>query len=337
MKLIDTKGLMKHITASAQLAAALEVSGWPKPGNVHRTRDHPDARYEHFLVGAIALGSSVEAAALKGLRVARKQIGISEMGVGKLVKRAVSDIAESHNGGNTHLGVCFLFIPLAAAAAKTYIETGEISPSFLRRNVKEIMESTTPRDAIEVYEAIASVSSQHELGKVDGDRAPDVYDRRARLRILKDKITLFDVMYESSFYDSVAEELVTAMEISFELGYKELMETFNRTHDINVATVHTFLRILSTTPDTFIARKVGLKRTSDIKKAVDLARKETMWVSETAEQVLKLGGLTTKEGEAMLWEFDRKLQSLGKDYSPGTTADLTAAALMIALLCGLKF
>ncbi len=331
------KGLIKHIGASAQLAAVLEVSGWPKPGNVHRTMDHSDARYEHFLAGSIALGSTVEAAAIRGLTIAKKQIAISKIGVGKLVKRAVSDVAESHHGGNTHLGVCLLFVPLAAAAAKTYIETGEISPTILRSNVKEIMKLTTPKDAIEIYEAIVSVSSPRELGKVSGNQAPDIYDRRAKRKILADRISLFDVMKEASSYDSVARELVTGMEVSFDVGYKELVETFNRTRDINIATVHTFLRILSRIPDTFIARKVGIKWTNDIKKAVEMGSKETMWISETAEEILKLNGLTTKEGEASLWEFDSKLQNLGKDYSPGTTADLTAAALMIALLCGLKF
>jgi len=50
-----------------------------------------------------------------------------------------------------------------------------------------------------------------------------------------------------------------------------------------------------------------------------------------------MGGLTTREGTSLIWKFDKKLQSLGEDYNPGTTADLTAAALMIAFLLGLKF
>lgn len=334
---MGTKNLIKHIRSSAQLAAVLEVSGWPKPGNVHRTMQHSDARYEHFLAGSVALGSAVEDAALKGMMVAKNRLDLPSIGVGKLVKKSVSDIAKSHRGGNTHLGVCLLFIPLASAAAKSHVGASEISPAVLRSNVRQIMESTTPKDAVDVYEAITLVSSPHEMGKVGGERAPDLYDKQAKRKILADGITLFDVMKQASSYDTIARELVTGMEVSFEIGYKSLMETFNYTRDINVATVHTFLKILAMVPDTFIARKIGLKSASDIKKAVQLGREETMWISETAEKVLELGGLTTKDGEASLWEFDRKLQSLGKDYSPGTTADSTAAALMIALLCGLKF
>ncbi|MBS7637658.1 triphosphoribosyl-dephospho-CoA synthase [Candidatus Bathyarchaeota archaeon] len=334
---MKTKKLLEHIRFSAELAAALEVSGWPKPGNVHRTIDHSDTRFEHFLAGSVALGSSVEASARKGLEVAKGRLDISRIGVGGLVRKAISDISESHKGGNTHLGICLMFVPLAASASKTYVENGEISLGDLRDNVSEVMWFSTPQDAVAVYKAIALVSSPYELGRFERGEAPDLYDKQAERKILEAGISLFDVMKVASPYDTVARELTNGMEISFKIGYKELVETFNRTGDINVATVHTFLRILSKVPDTFIARKVGLRKESDVKKAVEIGRRETMWVSEMAEHILNLGGLTTERGNASLWEFDRKLQGLGEDYSPGTTADLTATALMIALLCGLKF
>ncbi len=335
--MLNQKDLAKHVRYSAQLAAVLEVSGWPKPGNVHRTADHSDTRYEHFLAGSIALGSSIESAALRGLKVAEGRLDISRIGIGKLVKKAVIDVAGSHEGGNTHLGVCLLFVPLAASAAKTGVETDGISPKALQNNVKEIMRATTPRDAVAVYEAITLVSTPRELGNLSGRLAPDLYDGRAKRRMVEDRISLFDIMADVSSYDTIAKELTSGMENSFEIGYKELMDAFNRTGNLNTATAHTFLRILSKIPDTFIARKIGLKKTSNIEKAVEMGIRETTWISETAEQVLGMGGLTTANGKAALWEFDSKLQSLGEDYNPGTTADLTAAALMIALLCGLKF
>jgi triphosphoribosyl-dephospho-CoA synthase len=329
--------LIKHIGTSSQLAAVLEASGFPKPGNVHRTKDHSDTRYEHFLAGSIVLGSSVEKSAIKGYASAMGRITLSEIGIGKLVNKAVSDIENAHNGGNTHLGTCFLFIPLAAAAAKTYIEMGKISLDALRNTVKNIMKSTTSKDAVESYKAIKMVSSIHELGRNSFSEAPDLFDKKARSKILEDGITLFDVMNESSPYDTVARELVTGLEISFKIGYEELVETFENTYDINTATVHTFLRILSKIPDTFIARKIGLKKTSNIRKAVEIGKNSIIWISKKAEEILDLGGLNTQNGTSLLWEFDKELQHLGKKYSPGTTADLTASSLYIALLSGLKF
>ncbi len=331
------KKLLQHIRFSAELAAALEVSGWPKPGNVHRTRDYSDTRYEHFLASSISLGHSIESAALKGFMVAKNRLSISKIGIGKLIKKAIFDIKKSHKGGNTHLGICLLFIPLATAAAKTYIEVGNFSLNVLQNNIKKVIRSTTPKDAISVYEAISLVSSPHELGRVNDTHTPDIYDKNAYRKILENKISLFDVMKESSSYDSVARELVTGMNISFNIGYRELIETFNYTKDINIATVHTFLRILSKVPDTFIARKIGLRKVSNIKEAVKIGIEETKWISEIAEKILNLGGLTTEKGTKLLWDFDHKLQNLGEDYNPGTTADLTANALFIALLRGLKF
>jgi len=53
---------------AAQLAACLEVSGTPKPGNVHRAFDFPDTRFEHFLAGGVALGPATREVAGGGVR-----------------------------------------------------------------------------------------------------------------------------------------------------------------------------------------------------------------------------------------------------------------------------
>lgn len=107
------------IMRSAQLAAALEVSGWPKPGNVHRIVDLVGTRFEHFIAGAIALGPSVREAALQGVKVSLGKLQMSDIEVGRYIKEAVSEVKRWHRGGNTHLGISLLFIPLAAAAGLT--------------------------------------------------------------------------------------------------------------------------------------------------------------------------------------------------------------------------
>lgn len=328
---------VNQIVIAAQLAAMLEVSGWPKPGNVHRTADLSDTRYEHFLASAAALGSAVRKVAMQGVKAGKGNIKVSEIGLGKYMKQMISDIKSWHRGGNTHLGVSLLFIPLAAAAGKTYAETGKISARRLHKNVKRIMRLSTPCDATEVYDAILMVSTKQELGQVNGGVAPDLYDKDAKKRLLKDKTSLYDAMVTASSWDTLADEWVTGMKISFEVGYPTFLEVFRNVGDINAATVHTFLMILSKFPDTFIARKVGLKETADIKKGVEIGRRKTRWISERAGSILKLGGLTTKKGREALGEFDRVLQEARGKLNPGTTADLTAATLMIALLCGFRF
>ncbi|MCS7113345.1 MAG: triphosphoribosyl-dephospho-CoA synthase [Nitrososphaerota archaeon] len=331
------KRLVEYIRRCAELASALEVSGWPKPGNVHRVRDRSGTRFEHFIAGSIALGSVIGDAALKGVMAAKGRLDLSRIGVGRLVRRAVMDIMSSHYGGNTHLGICLLFIPLSIASAKTYVEGYGFEEYALRMNIDSVIRSTTPIDAVNIYKAIAMANPPSRMGRVRYGRSPDLYDRDAYAKILEGNITLYDVMLESSSYDSIARELVTGMEISFEYGFRYLIETFESSKDINTAIVHTFLRILSRFPDTFIARSVGLKFESDVRRAVEIGVRETLWVSIEAGRILDLGGLNTDEGRDALWRFDGKLHSLGREYNPGTTADLTASSLMIALLNGLKF
>jgi len=331
------RDIPEYVMLCAQLAAALEVSGWPKPGNVHRTKDFRETRFEHFLAGAVAMGPTMREAAVRGVKIGKGELDASALGLGKLIRRAVHDIKLWHKGGNTHLGTCILFTPLAAAAGRSMVDNRQIELTNLRRNVASVMESTTPQDATDVYEAILMVSSESELGRYGVEGAPDLYDPESRRKLLEGDISLFDAMKTASGWDSIAKELVTGMRISFELGYPTLTKVFQETCDINVATVHTFLTILSKVPDTFIARKIGHEKSSDIRRAVELGRREIRWLSKAAASILEKGGLTMEEGREAAWALDRRLQEGGGDLNPGTTADLTSASLMIGLLQGLRF
>ena len=64
------------VMISAQLAAALEVSGWPKPGNVHRMANFEDTTFEQFIAGSIALGPQARMAALRGIEAGRRKIDL---------------------------------------------------------------------------------------------------------------------------------------------------------------------------------------------------------------------------------------------------------------------
>jgi triphosphoribosyl-dephospho-CoA synthase len=92
--------------------------------------------------------------------------------------------------------------------------------------------------------------------------------------------------------------------------------------NLNTAVVHTFLKILSEHPDTFIARKAGAEKS----RAVSL----------DARKILNLGGLETPTGRESLCEFDKRLRASGNMLNPGTTADLTAAALALCTLSGYR-
>ncbi len=309
--------IAEHVSKCLQLAVFLEVSAYPKPGNVHRTADFQETRYEHFLASAVASAPSFRNAAEKGVLMAQGKIDPDELEMGKIIKDAVEQVGTWQSGGNTLLGTIILLTPIASAAGITLNEK-PFSISKLRKNVKFVVESTTPIDAVNVYDAI-SVAEPGGLGK-----APklDVTDSASKQKILKDNVALFDVFKISSSWDSISSEWVNDYSITFDLGYPYFVEMFEKTNDVNIATVHTFLKILSEVPDTLVARKLGLARAEEI--------------SIQAKQVLKAGALTTRKGREELFQLDDKLRDAKHRLNPGATADLTAAVLSVAVLDGYR-
>jgi triphosphoribosyl-dephospho-CoA synthase len=110
--------------------------------------------------------------------------------------------------------------------------------------------------------------------------------------------------------------------ITFDIGYPFLVRQLEATRDTNAATVNTFLKILSEVPDTLVARKAGLDKAKE--------------VSIEAQRVLEMGNLTTLERKKSLQQFDQKLRDPAHKLNPGATADLTSAALTLAILNGYR-
>jgi len=309
----------KLISKCLEMAILFEVSA-KKPGNVNFVVGFEGTRVEHFLASAVAAAPSFEEAAKRGIAVANGKMKISEVNMGQLMKTCVADIDASQHGGNTLLGTVMLFIPMAVAAGMTPVNAkGEFNLTKLRENIKLATESTTAQDAVELYEAIAIANPS---GLND---APDlsVTNSESKRRLIKENVSLFKVFQIAAGYDDICYEWVNNFPISFDLAYPYLSDQlFKKKKCLNTAITHTFLKVLSERPDTFISRKVGLEKTRT--------------VSKDAASVMQLGGLETSEGRESIWEFDKKLREFGNDYNPGTTADITAATLALCTLSGYR-
>ena len=307
----------KHISKCLELAILLEVSA-DKPGNVNFVVGFEGTRCEHFLASAVAAAPSFEEAANRGIAVSNNKLCISDVGMGQSIKKCVADINAWQKGGNTLLGTVILFMPIAVAAGMTPTKGSfDFEIPRLRENVKLAVESTTPEDAVHLYEAI-------DIAKPSGlNGAPDldVNDPNSKERILKENVSLYQVFKIAAGYDDVCSEWVNNYPITFNLAYPYLVEQL-KSRDLNTAIIHTFLKVLSEHPDTFIARKVGIEKTREI--------------SLDAKKVLKLGGVETSKGRKSILEFDRKLRESGNHFNPGTTADITAAALALCTLSGYR-
>ncbi|MDO9044869.1 MAG: triphosphoribosyl-dephospho-CoA synthase [Methanobacteriaceae archaeon] len=292
-----------YIAKSAQIASVLEVSGHPKPGNVHRTQDFHDMVFEDFLISGVVIGDVMRKAALRGQK-ANENLDFSHIKLGELILDAVKE-TNKWVDNNTNLGIIMMLTPLSAAAA--------MNDDFfhLRTNFTKIMAYTTPEDAVNLYKSIALA----DAGGMGGRENLDVTRDQSQIELRENKINMFDILKISADWDLLASELTTSMPVTFETGFP----TFKRiqtNYGTNSATVQTFLTILSQFPDTLISRKYGLQK----------AQK----VSREAKKILDLGGILTPDGENALRTFDKELSS--NNLNPGTTADITAASIMVAFL-----
>jgi triphosphoribosyl-dephospho-CoA synthase len=294
-----------------------EVSAYPKPGNVHRTRDYPDTRFEHFLASAVACRGSFEIAAEKGSLIGKGELRPGSALVGSIIRDAAVNAIHSQRGGNTSLGTVTLLVPLAVAAGMEF-SRNHISLHRLRLNLKRILRSTTAADTIAFYEAVKS-SKPGGLGK-----APqlDLRDPLSKPQILRRKIRLLDVFRIAAGWDSICLEWITDYSTTFDLGYPYFKKELSKTRDINQATVDTYLRILSEKPDTLIARKAGTRK--------------ARWASNRAKKALALGGAKTIAGRKQIERLDDELRTNGNILNPGATADLTASVVALATLSGYK-
>jgi triphosphoribosyl-dephospho-CoA synthase len=305
------------ISKCIELAVLLEVSAH-KPGNVSVVTDFDGTRYEHFLASAVAASSSFERAAERGIAVAEGRIRVSQVGVGEIIKDCVLDIDAWQHGGNTLLGAVILLVPVAVSAGMTPNDKGAFDVAKLRKNVKLIVESTTPEDAASVYEAIG-IAKPNGLG---GAPDLDVKDPASIGRIRAERVSLLDVFKIAAEYDLVCSEWINNYPVSFDVAYPLLTQRIKETGNVYVATICTFLRVLAEYPDTLIARKAGIERARE--------------VSQMASEILRLGGPETESGKKGLKEFDLRLRKESNLLNPGTTADIMAAALALCVLGGYR-
>jgi triphosphoribosyl-dephospho-CoA synthase len=199
---------------------------------------------------------------------------------------------------NTNLGIILLLAPLARAALR--------AGGSLRDGVREVLSATTVADAAEVYAAIRRARP----GGLGAAAAEDV--------AAAPSVALRDAMALAAERDSVAREYATGFDITFGIGAPALRAARSSGLDWSDTVVETYLRLLATVPDTHIARKLG----PAVAKAVSLR----------AREVEQAGGVRTEDGRRALAAFDAELRGPTNSHNPGTTADLTCAALFVVIL-----
>jgi triphosphoribosyl-dephospho-CoA synthase len=202
------------------------------------------------------------------------------------------------SAGNTQFGALLVVTPLLRAAAE-----GDCSPA----GAGAVAEATTVEDAADFYRAFEHVDVAVDdppagMEPLDVRRGADAVPA-----VRERGLTLFDVMARSTDVDGLAREWVGGFERSFHAADR-LLDIEGPVPD---RAARVFLELLADEPDTFVAINHG-DATADR-------------VSAQAAEAL--------DGDRDPWALADELVAEG--VNPGTTADLVAAGLFVALQRGL--
>jgi triphosphoribosyl-dephospho-CoA synthase len=227
--------------------------------------------------------------------------------LGETVRLAVEATAR-WTRSNSNLGIVLLLAPIARAALLNSWRAKPGMNDALREAVRRVVDATTVDDAREVYAAIR-LAAPGGLGRVaDQDVAHEP------------TVTLLGAMRLASDRDAVAREYATGFELTFTTGAPALARARGDGLGWNDAGVETFLTLLAAGPDTHIVRRSGAALALD--------------VTRLAQSALAAGGVRTAAGRDAIARMDSALTDPRHAANPGTSADLTAAAIFVVLLGG---
>jgi triphosphoribosyl-dephospho-CoA synthase len=213
--------------------------------------------------------------------------------VGEAFERAVAGMSQQE-GDNTQFGSLLLLVPLVRAASE-----GEVTPE----SASAVVEATTVADAADFYRAFEHVDVLVDDPPEDG---PDLDVRRgadAVPAVEERELTLSDVMALSADRDGVAREWTGGFARTFDAA-ERLGELTGPASD---RAAQVFLELLAEEPDTLV---------------------ETAHDRETAERVRERARATLDDQEDPTALAD---ELVARGVNPGTTADVVAAGVFVAL------
>ena len=194
-----------------------------------------------------------------------------------------------------HLGIILLLAPLSI------LERGEPA----RIQLQQLLAELTVDDAECVYRAIR-LANPGGLG--------DAPEQDVRF---EPTVTLLEAMNLAADRDMIARQYANGYADVFDFGVPAFLEGFEKFGNVEAAIVDSQLRWLAAFPDSLISRKNGPSVAEDVRSR--------------ASEVQKLGGIATPEGRRAGVALDEYLRSDGNKLNPGTTADLIAACVFVAL------
>ena len=202
-------------------------------------------------------------------------------------------------GCNTNLGIILLCVPIVEAL---YMDKDH---KFHQNNLKEVISSINEKQTKNIYKAI-------NLAKAGGMDSKDKFD----LNNNKSKdFTLLEAMNFASSYDYIAGEYSNNFDNIINTISVNWRKYFKLMGNGESATTATFLKLISSNPDSLIARKHGLDKAKEVSE-----RFVTI-----ADEYCASKNPNNLNNELLLLDSELKIQGL----NPGTTADVVVASIFL--------
>ncbi|PSQ56408.1 triphosphoribosyl-dephospho-CoA synthase [Halobacteriales archaeon SW_8_68_21] len=317
----------------ATLALLVEVAGTPKPGNVDRHRDLDDLRFESFLGGAVGARAGLELAA----ETANGGSADEAPAVGEAFERAVEGMA-ARAGTNTQFGCLLLLTPLVRAAADP---DWDLSPA----GVDAVCRGTTVDDAVAFYRAFEAVDvavDDPPSGAADldvrrgSDAEPALREREATLR---DVLALSAEAADSTDSDRVSDRNAAEWVEGFPRTFRAAEWILTDEGPLADRAARAFLGLLAAEPDTLVASARGAETAREASTRARATLEPDEGEPNEGDATGPVGSVDAVDAETVHRADRAAAESLAEAFvaegiNPGTTADLTCAALFVALRRG---
>ena len=202
-------------------------------------------------------------------------------------------------GCNTNLGIILLCVPIVEAL---YMDKDH---KFLQSNLEKVINSINEKQTKNIYKAI-------NLAKAGGMDSKDKFD----LNDNKSKdFTLLEAMNFASSYDFIAGEYSNNFDNIINTISVNWRNYFKLMGNGESATTATFLKLISSNPDSLIARKHGLDKAKEVSE-----RFKTI-----ADEYCASKNPNNLNNQLLLLDSELKIQGL----NPGTTADVVVASIFL--------
>ena len=202
-------------------------------------------------------------------------------------------------GCNTNLGIILLCAPIANAI---YMSNNH---KFDQNNLKNLIDSINEKQTKKIYRAIniANAGGMGEKDEFDLNNSKDI------------NFSFIDAMRYASSYDYIAYQYSTYFTSIINNISINWRNYFNIMGNDECATTATFLKLISTNPDSLISRKYGLDKAKEVSKSL----------KKIADEYCSLKNPNILNNQLLLLDSELKIQKI----NPGTTADVVVASIFL--------